>query len=95
MASKRKSARHSAKPSAVEQVSDLAVTASHLLAKFGPECCDWQEWTDLKNDLLKVHPFLLRYAQEAVSASCTAFIEARRQLDLTLEPRRKRRRTMP
>ena len=39
-----------------DAVSSLAISASRVLAKFGEQNPDWQEWRDLKADLLKIMP---------------------------------------
>lgn len=57
----------------------LAVRAARVLLKFGIATPDWDEWVDLKNQLLKVHRDLDPDAKEYVGKACSAFDEAARE----------------
>jgi len=54
-------------------VEDVALSAARVLAKFGMETPDWDEWRTLKNDLLRLHPFLRGHTREVVGAICSEF----------------------
>lgn len=55
-------------------IDSVALTASRVLSKFGEENPDYQEWQDLKNALLELHPYLNnKYIQERVGGICSHF----------------------
>jgi hypothetical protein len=55
----------------MKQLDDLALNAARVLSKYGNS--DWDEWRDLKNSLLKIHPSLSEYAKQKVGYACSEF----------------------
>ena len=43
------------------------------MVKYGTKTPDWDEWRDLKNALLKIHPSLKGQAKEQVGPACSTF----------------------
>jgi hypothetical protein len=54
-------------------IDRVAMDAARVLSKFGDGHPDYQEWQDLKNSLLALHPYLKGYAKEQVGSVCSSF----------------------
>lgn len=53
-------------------IHDLASAASRVLSKYGVQ--DWTEWRDLKDALLRIHPYLEDgHARETTGRACSNF----------------------
>ena len=56
-----------------QKIDKLAFCAARVLSKYGIESPDWDEWRDLKNALLDVHPILSKFEAEYTGQHCSTF----------------------
>lgn len=58
-----------------EAVNAAILATIRVLTIHGQENPDWTEWRDLKDALLKLHPFLDGYVKEQVGRACSSYNE--------------------